>query len=194
MTKKPETETFVPAEDFTGYPNGKRTEFKKGVRTEPLPAAFVELCRRKGHARKDSKMTVKLSSLAADLSAEAKGEWIDYPEWPGVAFNVRSLHYPPYATARDLLIQKMMRQNKGVMPPADKMAPEVGKLYCKHILHGWRGLDEEYTPEKALEVLCDPAYRRVVEAVEWCAGQVAQRDVDFVEDASKNSAAPSAKG
>lgn len=139
-------------------------------------------------------MTVKLASIRADLEAEAKGEWIGYPEWPGVEFNVRSLHYPPYATARDLLIQKLTRQNRGVMPSAEKMAPEVGRLYCKHILFGWRGLDEEYTPDKALEVLCDPGYRKVVDAVEWCAGKVAQRDVEFVEDQSKNSAAPSAKG
>lgn len=137
-------------------------------------------------------MTIKLASLKADLEAEAQGEWIDYPEWPGVAFNVRSLHYPAYATARDLLIQKLTRQNRGVMPPVEKLAPEIGKLYCKHILFGWRGLDVEYSPTVALETMSDPAFRKVAEAVEWCAGRVAQRDIEFVEKQAGNSAAPSA--
>jgi len=138
-------------------------------------------------------MTIKISSLKADLAREAAGDWVEYPEWPGVAFNVSSLNKPAYTVARDLGIQKLMRRNKGVLPSAEVMAPEVGALYCKHILHGWRGLDVEYTPEKAVEVLSDPAYRAVVAAVEWCAAQIGQVDAEFVEDASKNSGASSAK-
>lgn len=137
-------------------------------------------------------MTVKLSSLAADLEREAAGDWVDFPEWPGVAFNVSSLMKPAYVTERDILLQRMARRFKGKVPPAAEVAPEAGRLYCKHILHGWRGLDVEYSPEKALEVMSDPAYRSVVSAVEWCAGQVGQVEVEFVEDAEKNSAAPSA--
>lgn len=137
-------------------------------------------------------MTIKLASLKADLELEAKGEWVDYPEWPGVAFNVSSLNTPAYATARDLLVQRMARKHRGKTPPIDVMTTEAGKVYCKHILHGWRGLDVEYDPETALATLSDPAYRDVVAAVEWCAGQVARRDVEFVEAASKNSDAPSA--
>lgn len=137
-------------------------------------------------------MTVKLSSLAADLDREANGDWIDYPEWPGVAFNVSSLLKPAYVTERDFLLQRMARRYKGKTPPQTEVAPEAGKLYCKHILHGWRGLDVEYSPETALEIMCDPAYRAVVNAVEWCAGQVGQAEVEFVEDAEKNSDAPSA--
>ena len=136
-------------------------------------------------------MTIKLSSLKADLEREAKGDWIDYPDWPGVAFKVSSLHTPAYAMARDLLVQKFARKHKGKTPPPEEFAPEVGRLYARHILHGWRGLDIEYSPEVALETLCDPAYRLVVAAVEWCAAQLAQVDAEFVEDAAKNSAAPS---
>lgn len=131
-------------------------------------------------------MTIKLSSLKADLAREEQGDWIEYPDWPGVAFKVSSLHTPAYATARDLLVQKLTRKSRGKTPPVEEMAPEVGKLYAKHILHGWRGLDVEYTPELAIETLCDPAFRNVVAAVEWCAGQLAQIDVEFVEAAAKN--------
>lgn len=136
-------------------------------------------------------MTVKLSSLKADLEIEAVGEWIEYPDWPGVAFNVSSLHKEEYNTERDLLSQRLTREHRGKPIPGRVVAPEAAKIYCKHILHGWRGLDVEYSPEKALEVLSDPGYRDVVHAIEWCASRVGYRDIEFVEKTAKNSEAPS---
>ncbi len=137
-------------------------------------------------------MTIKLASLRANLEREAAGDWIDFPDWPGVAFNVRSLHAPSYTTKRDLMLQRLGRKYKGKAPPPEVMAREAGKLYCDEILFGWRGLDEVYTPELALETLTDPAYRDVVSAVEWCAAQLAQGSIEFVEEATKNSDRPSA--
>lgn len=137
-------------------------------------------------------MTIKIASLKADLAKEAAGDWIEYPDWPGVAFNVRSLNSPAYTTARDIMIQRFRRKYPRKAPPANEMIEEAGKIYCKHILFGWRGFDVEYTPEVALEMLTDPAYRAIVAAVEWCAGQVAQLDIEFVEDATPNSERPSA--
>ncbi|MDX0057952.1 hypothetical protein GOC19_16085 [Sinorhizobium meliloti] len=137
-------------------------------------------------------MTVKLASLKANLEREAAGDWIEYPDWPGVAFCVKSLHSPSYVTARDLMLQRQARKNKGKAPPADVIAVEAGKIYSQHILLGWRGLDVEYSADVALQVLTDPAYRQVVAAIEWCAQQVAQTDIEFVEEATKNSDRPSA--
>lgn len=136
-------------------------------------------------------MTVKLASLKADLEREAAGEWIDYPDWPGVAFNVKSLHVHSYTTKRDFMLQRLARKHKGRAPPAEVLAEEGGKIYCSEILFGWRGLDVEYSPDVALQTLTDPAYRAVTAAVEWCAQQVAQVNAEFIEDASKNSARPS---
>lgn len=131
-------------------------------------------------------MTLKLASLKADLAREEKGDWIEYPEWPGVEFNVSSVHKPAYVTERDLLLQKLARKYKGKPIPAEVSTPMVGKLYCKHLLHGWRGLDAAYTPETALETLSDPAYRNVVNAVVWCAEQISTVDAEFVEEEEKN--------
>jgi len=139
-------------------------------------------------------VTVKLASLKADLDREAKGDWVEYPDWPGVAFLVSSLHTPAYAVQRDLLIQRFARKYPKRPPPVDEIMPEAGKLYAKYILHGWRGLDVEYSPDKAMEVLSDPAFREVVAAVEWCAGQIGRAEVEFVESAAKNSERPSAGG
>lgn len=137
-------------------------------------------------------MTVKLGSLKANIELEAKGDWIDYPDWPGVAFNVSSLNSHAYQVARDLAIQRLNRRYKGKPVPPDEQAKVIGQVYCQHILHGWRGFDVAYSAETALETLRDPAFRRIVDAVEWCAGQIGVDDVEFIEEEEKNSARPSA--
>ena len=137
-------------------------------------------------------MTIKLSSLKADLAREASGDWVEFPDWPGVEFNVSSLLLPAYRIERDLMAQRLARRHKGKPVPPNEMTTELGKLYAKHILHGWRGLDEPYSPERASEILADPEYRNVVAAIEYCAAKVSEVDVEFVEEQEKNSSAPSA--
>lgn len=137
-------------------------------------------------------MTIKLNSLKADVTREATGDWVEYPDWPGVAFNVSSLHSPAYTTARDLELQRAARKYKKRLPPPEETAEIAGKIYAEHILHDWRGLDVAYSPDVALATLCDPAFRAVVEAVEWCAGQLGEINAEFAETAAKNSARPSA--
>ena len=139
-------------------------------------------------------MTIKLSSLKADLAREEKGDWIEYPDWPGVEFNVSSLHLPAYATARDLLVQRMAKKYGRNPVPREEMAVEHGALYAEHILHGWRGLDIEYTPEVARETLTNIEFRNVIAAVEWCAAKVSEVEIEFVKEAGKNSEPPSAGG
>lgn len=136
-------------------------------------------------------MTIKLSSIKADLKRETQGDWIDYPDWPGVAFNVSSLLLPAYRIDRDLLGQRLSRQYKGKPIPPEVVTTEIGKLYHKHILHDWRGFDVPYSRETAGQMLADPEYRNIVAAIETCAGKVSDIDVEFVEDAVKNSVRPS---
>ena len=40
----------IPCEDFTGYPNGKKVEFKTGVPVE-VPEKYAELLKQKGHLK-----------------------------------------------------------------------------------------------------------------------------------------------
>lgn len=136
-------------------------------------------------------MAVTLASLKADLDREAKGDWVDYPDWPGVRFNVSSLHLPAYTVARDIMFLKLARKHKGGPIPDQEQNVELGKLYAKHLLHDWAGLDVPYSKEKAAETLSDPEFRNVVAAVQWCAAKISDIDVVFVEDASKNSERPS---
>ncbi|WP_065091639.1 hypothetical protein [Rhizobium leucaenae] len=139
-------------------------------------------------------MVVKLASLKANLEREAKGDRIEYPDWPGVFFNVSSTRSEPFVTQRDLFLKQMAARNKSVAPGDPEMAKGIGRLYCEHILHGWEGLDVEYSPEVALEILTDVAYRDVLSAIDWCAGKLSQISVEFVDKTAKNSEAPSAGG
>lgn len=135
---------------------------------------------------------VVLSSLRADLDREKSGDWIAYPAWKGVRFNVSALTLPSYETARDLMFKRLAEQYKEEQIPKEVISIELGALYAEHILHGWEGFDEEYTREVARERLTDPSYRAVVSAVEWCAAKISEVSVKFTEAEMGNSLSPSA--
>ncbi|CAN7294893.1 hypothetical protein LJR221_001432 [Agrobacterium tumefaciens] len=124
---------------------------------------------------------VVLSSLRADLDREKAGDWISYPAWKGVRFNVSALTITPYETARDLMFKRLAEKYKDEQVPKEEISRELGALYAEYILHGWEGFDEEYTPELARERLIDPSYRTLVSAVEWCAAKVSEVNVRFTE-------------
>lgn len=138
-------------------------------------------------------MTIKLSSLKTSLTEDAAGEWVEYPDWPGVSFLVSPSTLPAYRAAQSAMLSRFARKNAGSLQ-LDVSAPEYGALYAKHLLHGWKGFDEEYSAERANSMLIDPEYRSITAAVAWCAERAAQVDPDFVENEvgnSKRSAASS---
>lgn len=139
-------------------------------------------------------MAVKLSSLKTNAAIEAKGIWQDYPDWPGVAFLVSPITLEAYQTARDSELSRLSAEYSDGKVPQRVMSEFLGALAAKHLLHGWRGFDEEYGAPKAYEMLTDHEYRNVVSAVLWCADKVARPKLEFVENEAKNSDAPSAKG
>lgn len=130
---------------------------------------------------------VMLSSLKADLAREKNGDWVPYPIWKGVAFNVSALTNPEYETARDLMFKRLAEIHGDERIPREVLSVELGKLYCEHILHGWRGLDIEYSPETALNTLGDPEYRAVVSAVEFCAAKLTDIEPKFAKAEEGNS-------
>lgn len=130
---------------------------------------------------------VLLSSLKADLNREKNGDWVPYPIWKGVSFNVSALTDPAYEAARDLMFKGLADKFGDERIPREVLSVELGKLYCEHVLHGWRGLDVEYSPEVALETLGDPEYRAVVSAVEFCAAKLSEVEPKFTKAEEGNS-------
>ncbi|MGO8093225.1 hypothetical protein [Rhizobium leguminosarum] len=134
---------------------------------------------------------LKLTSLKANLEREKKGDWIPFPDWEGVRFNVSALTVPEYETARGLMFQRVGKNYGDAPVPTEVINAELGALYAEHILHGWEGLDEEYTPDLALATLSNPEYRSVVAAVGWCAQKISQIEVEYTKAEEGNSLPPS---
>lgn len=133
-------------------------------------------------------MAIKLASTKADLRREEEGDWVAIPdpEWDGVRFQVRSLDYPAYTVARDKLYKRWGKVYNTEPIPQRVRTSEIGKLFARHILLGWEGFDVPYSPEKAAELLADPAYRELVQKVEWAAAKLSQVEVEQIEDVAKN--------
>lgn len=132
-------------------------------------------------------MTVKLSSVRVDLTAETKGQWVDSDELFGVRFKVSALNLPAFAAARSNLYNRLLRQYKKAEDiPNDILSSEMGALFAQHILHGWEGFDEPYSADGAAKILSDPQYRPLVAAVQSAASKVGQPDIEYIEDEVKN--------
>lgn len=134
---------------------------------------------------------IKLSSIRVDLEREKKGDWVPYPFWDGVRFQVSALNLPVYETARDLLFRRLRKKHPKGLIPREVLSPALGELYAKYILHGWDGFDEDYSPELAHKRLTDPEYRELVSAVEFCATKLTEVDPESVGDDVGNSSPPS---
>ena len=136
-------------------------------------------------------MTIKLGSVRADLVKEQEGDAIAIPDLPGVTLRVRSLHYQPFIAARDLASRRLAKKYGDAPVPEEEFARVYGALYAEHLLLGWDGFDQPYTPELAAATLTDPAYRDLRSHVAWCSAQVGRQQVEFLETERKNSAPPS---
>lgn len=136
-------------------------------------------------------MTVKFSSIKNNVAAERDGSYIDIPDWPGVKLGVRSLELPAYKIALDILVQRYARKYKGKSAPPDVRDSDVGRLLAEHILFGWEGFDEAYDSDMAIETMSSGEGRELVKQTLWAATQVAETEVEFVSEATKNSAKPS---
>lgn len=137
-------------------------------------------------------MALDLNSLKRNLQREDSGDWVDFPDWDGVAFNVSSLSLPEYQAAHSRMLKRLVKAYKGQPIPERIMLKETGTLLAEHILHNWRGMIQPYTPEAAQSYLTNPEYSDLIGAVSWCANKIGEVDAKFVEDTAKNSAAPSA--
>lgn len=144
---------------------------------------------------------LKLSSLKSNLKRQFDGDWVDYPIWPGVRFNVSSSKSPDYQAASRKTAERFAKKYKGEDIPIDELSEANAKDVANHLLHGWDGLDESYSEELALarmtEIEFDGdeplglAYESLIDAVLWCANKLARVDAEYIADVEKNSEAPS---
>lgn len=137
---------------------------------------------------------VKLSSLKRNIQAEADGEWIDAEDFPGtdIAWNVRSINYPPYVKARDAANIRLRNKHKKDAVPEEAAAEVYGKLIVDYLLLGWRGIADDdgnetpFSKEAALAELTQVEASLVRGSILFAASKVGLSELEFVEDSEKN--------
>lgn len=139
--------------------------------------------------RERQKTLIRLGSLAAVDDAT----WVDSDLIPGLRLKVRPLDWPAYTNARTNLFLRLGRTYKREAVPEKVRILGLGELYARHLLAGWDGLGDDdgreipHSEDKALELLTDWDYRRLIEAVEAASSSLTQANVETVEAAAKNS-------
>lgn len=131
-------------------------------------------------------MAVKLQSVASDLEKESNGDIQPSTLYPGVVYRVRSVHYEPYATARDLALQALARQYVETPIPREASVNTAGRLLADHLLLGWSGFDEAYTPDVASRTLTNPAFRELVADIELACRKAGKKQLEFETNLVKN--------
>lgn len=126
---------------------------------------------------------LKLDSIAMAPDADEKGVRVESVFFPGVYYTVRPIDYAPYQSES---AKEILAIRKGGEASSSEQAKLRARLVGKHILLGWEGFDVPYSPEKAGEYLNNPAFRKLVDDVEFCASKAAQVEFEFVEELAKN--------
>jgi hypothetical protein len=149
-------------------------------------------------------MKIKLESITSDTTAEREGAWIPINEWPGLKpdkpwemtptpgleFYVKSINDPSYKLAlqkhAEAMEQEKVKYPDGIVPFDIRDAGE-GKLIAENLLLGWKGFDETYSKDVAAKLLPRPAAKPIRDMITFCASKVGKRQIEFIEEAVKNS-------
>lgn len=141
---------------------------------------------------------VKLKSIAVDPKAEAEGVWLEYVA--GFKVKVASTATRAFRDAMEAamlpyreLIRADQGKEKGERKFTDEMRTQVlREVVAKHVLVGWEGLEDDdgqplpYSPERALELLSDPAMHRLVSWLETAAASEEVYRAERLERDRKN--------
>lgn len=133
-------------------------------------------------------MPIKLSSLAVSSTEDGTWEFSKeaFPDDPEVSFKVRPISYPAFTIARDQMQQRLKRQHGGKTIPPHVMSPALGKLVAEHLLLDWKGFDQDYSKELALNLLTDTEFSQLLSAVIEAAIAAATAKVEYTDDVAKN--------
>lgn len=124
---------------------------------------------------------MKLANMKVDHKVSAEGEWIkNIPDMDDLELLVRGQSCPQARVLRAKLLRALpanVRNNPDGLPP--EVVDEIeAKICAEALLLGWRNLDDTpYTIEKALELLNDPDFVTLRDAVGWASSRVGRQAV-----------------
>jgi hypothetical protein len=137
---------------------------------------------------------MKLSDIAVDAGRIEQGEWVEnIPEMGDLRLKVRGIGNADWRRLMSKLIDAVPRNKRmGGRVDPDTMDAITTQLLSSACLIDWANLDVPYSKQKASELLADPQYRALRDAVMWAASQVGQAIEEKKDDQAGNSASASA--
>jgi len=114
---------------------------------------------------------MKLSSIAIDSEKAENGIWKEVVVGTGFECLIARHNNSRFRAEVERRIIDLTRSQKQE-PTAAQISAATLQAFCTHILLGWRGMEDdddqpiEYSAEKAFEILSDPEFADLREAVE----------------------------
>lgn len=138
---------------------------------------------------------MKLSDIKVDTARAEAGEWVsDIPEMEDLRLKVRGTQCADARLMRNRILRglpmNVRNDPDAVFFAMEKIEPQV---QAEVILLDWENFgDVPYSKEKAAELLNDPDWVRLHDAVSWAANRVGRQLSAAKEREVGNSAGPSA--
>lgn len=131
---------------------------------------------------------MKLSDLKINGAAVEGGHWVEGVPVPGIDLQVRGFLSSSAKRTRERLIAEIPFYKRAQGLSADDIAGIETGVLAHAILMNWRGIDDPYPgPEKAAELLADPDYLILRNAVSVAAQLVDNLRSEETQADEKNS-------
>jgi hypothetical protein len=135
-------------------------------------------------------MGVSRQDIRETNSKIEQGAWIkNLPDLPGVEVRVRGIPNSEYSK----FVAKI-RGNYSQHELADESVQEqiFVQALAECVLIDWKGIDDPFSKETALDYLTDPTMAVFRRAIDWATGQVTRTSYNGLDADLKNSSGPSA--
>lgn len=128
----------------------------------------------------------------ADTALERAGKWFTFE--PGIELLIASINSPGYSSA----VRDLMRPQGGRMRSASPLdalegrEQDLKRIAGEHLLIGWRGIDDdngqpvEYSRERSVEYMMDPAYHALYTFCTQVAANEGEYRAKLAEEARGN--------
>lgn len=135
-----------------------------------------------------------LTNARRSTSADKDGRWVsDIPNMGDLKLRVRGLQSPIVIAHRSRKERKVLRSERerdGTLKPEVSLRL-FSETLAEVVLLEWGNLSLNgepipYSQEKALELLCDPAYAPLQDAVVYAAGVVEREEEETKRELEKN--------
>jgi hypothetical protein len=133
----------------------------------------------------------KLQLIRTDLDKTEDGVWVKYLD--DVELCIASVNNKAYREACERLWRPHLREMRMKQMSTQAIAELTKPAVAQHLLKGWKNIQDDdgaeipYSPQKALDLLRDPALQDFYNFVVDVAAEAQNYRQELLEDSEKNS-------